>query len=123
MPASYTLSESVLEFTFEGKFTSAEGLAALEQGIASVPPGTRPSVLFDVTTSEQPPGSYEQVGRLSKLLDAHSASLSGRIGVLVSDQLRFGVARQFGALGEQYGFDVCPFLDRSAAVSWLQGGG
>ena len=120
MPASYSLSGFVLEFTFEGRVTSAEGLAAVEQGIASVPSGTRPGVLIDVTKSEELK-SLETTRRLADLLGAHSASLSGRIGVLVSTEARFGKARQLGGLVGRYGLDARPFHDRPAAVSWLQG--
>ena len=121
MPASYSLSESVLEFTFEGSFTSAEALAALEQGIASVPPGTRPGVLIDVTTSREPVRSYEEMRGLAQFFGSHMASLSGRIAVVVSTQARFGTTRQFGAMIEEHGLDARPFHDRPAAVSWLQG--
>ena len=118
MPVSYSLSDSVLEFTFEGRTTSAEAFAAVEQGIASVPPGTRPGVLIDATKSEELK-SYETMKMLAELLGAHSASLSGRIGVLVSTQARFGKARQLGALVEEHGLEARPFQDRPAALSWL----
>ena len=121
MPVSYSLSESVLEFTFEGSFTSAEALAALEQGIASVPPGTRPGVLIDVTTSSEPLRSYEEMRRLAQFFGSHMASLDGRIAVVVSTQVRFGKTRQFGALVEGYGVEARAFPDRPAAVSWSQG--
>ena len=120
MPISYSLSQSVLVFTVEGRVTTAEGLATFEQGIASVPPGTRPDVLIDVTKSEEL-RSYETMMRLADLLGAHSASLGGRIAVLVSTQGRFGKARQLGMLVEEHGLDARPFHDRPAAVSWLQG--
>ena len=80
MPVSYSLSDSILEITLEGKYSSAESLAACEQGIASVPPDTRPGVLIDVTKSEEL-RSYETMQRLADLFGAHSASLSGRIAV------------------------------------------
>ncbi len=122
MPASYSLSDSVLEITLEGSYTSAEALVAFEQGIASVPPDTRPGVLIDVTKSEEL-RSYETMQRIADRFGAHSASLSGRIAVVVSTQARFGKARQFGALVEGHGLDARPFHDRPTAISWLQGGG
>ena len=120
MPVSYSLSDSVLEFTHVGKYTSAESFAVAEQAIALVPPDTQPGVLIDVTKSEEL-RSYETMKRLADLFGAHSASLSGRIAVVVSTQARFATARQFGALGEGYGIEARPFHDRPAALSWLQG--
>ena len=120
MPVTYSLSDSILEITLEGKYTSAESLAAFEQGIASVPPDTRPGVLIDVTKSEEL-RSYETMHRIADRFGVHSASLSGRIAVVVSTQARFGSARQLGALVEGYGLHARPFRDRPAAVSWLQG--
>ncbi len=58
---------------------------------------------------------------LADLLGAHSASLNGRIAVVVSTQARFGGARQLGMLVEQHGLEARPFRDRPAALSWLQG--
>ena len=121
MPVSYSLSGSVLEITPEGKYTSAEALAAAEQAIGSVPPDLQLGILIDVTKSEELK-SYETMQRLAQLFGSHVASLSGRIAVAVSTPARFGNARQFGALLEKYGVEARPFHDRVAAVSWLQGG-
>ena len=120
MPVSYSLSGSVLEFTFEGKYTMPEALAAIEQAIASVPPGARPEVLVDVTKSEEK-RSYETIHMMALPFGLNAASLSGRIALVVSTQAQFGGVRQFGAMLERYGVEARPFQDRPAAVSWLQG--
>ncbi len=120
MPVSYSLSESVLEFTLEAKYTMAEALAAIGQAIASVPPDTQPDVLVDVTKSEEE-RSYETIHMMALPFGSNVASLSGRIAVVVSTQAQFGGARQFGALVEEHGLEARPFRDRPAAISWLQG--
>ena len=83
-----------------------------------VPPDTQPGVLIDVTKSEEL-RSYETMQKLAQLFGEHAASLSGRIAVVVSTQARFGTARQFGMLVQEYGVEARAFPDRPAAVSWL----
>ena len=79
MPVSYSLSESLLEFTFEGSFTTEEARAVFRQGLATVPPGTRPGVLIDVTTSKEPIRRYEAMRRLAQFFGSHMALLSGEV--------------------------------------------
>ena len=122
MPVSYTVSESVLEVTFEGRFTVEETLATLEQGLASIPSRATPGVLIDVTRSGEL-ARFEDLQRFAGLFSEHADSLSGRIGILVTDQIRFGLARQFGALVEGHGLEAAPFKDRDAAVDWLDAAG
>ena len=118
MPVSYSLSESILEVTMEGRTTTEEGLAAFEQGLASIPSGAKYGVLIDVTRSEEVK-SFGDFKQIAALFGEHADSLGGRIGVLVAHQVRFGTARQFGALVECHGLEALPFEDRDAAVAWL----
>ena len=119
---SYSLSESVLEVTVEGHFTAEEELAVIGKGLASIPSGAKPGVLVDVTRSRE----YKRLldfERLAMLLGQYAGSLDGRIGVVVSDPVRFGSARQFSSLVEGYGLEARPFEDRGAAVDWLHTAG
>ena len=119
---SYSLSESVLEVTVEGHYTAEEELAFIGRGLASIPSGAKPRVLVDVTRSREYQSSphFEQ---LATLLGRYAGSLDGRIGVVVSDPVRFGGARQISSLVERYGLEVRPFKDRGAAVDWLHTAG
>ena len=118
MPVAYTLSDAVLEITFEGCHTPAESLAAIEQGIASIPPGTRPCILFDATRSREL-RSREYFESLAAFLGSRTDSICARVATLVAHQVRFGLARQFGSLLEIYGVEASPFLDRATALTWL----
>ena len=119
---SYSLSESVLEVTVEGHFTAERELAVIGRGLASIPSGAKPGVLVDVTRSRE----YKRLPdfeRLAMLLGKYAGSLDGRIGIVVSDPVRFGSARQFSSLVERYGLEARPFKDRGAAVDWLHTAG
>ncbi len=122
MPVSYSLSESVLEVTLVGHYTVEEVLAAFEQGLAAIPSGAKPGILINVSRSGEFAGLLDFV-RLAGLLGEHADSLSGRIGALVSDSVRFGLAQQLGVLVENYGLEAAPFEDRDAAVDWLDAAG
>lgn len=122
MPVSYSLSESVLEVTIVGHFTVEEALAAFEQGLATIPSDSKPGVLIDVSRSGEFAGLLDLV-RLAGLLGEHADLLSGRIGILVSDLVRFGLAQQLGVLVEDYGLEAAPFEDRDATVDWLDAAG
>ncbi len=115
---SYSLSESVLEVTVEGHFTAEAELAVIGEGLASIPSGAKPGVLVDITRSRE----YKRLPdfeRLAMLLGEYAGSLDGRVGIVVSDPVRFGSARQFSSLVERYGLEARPFKDRGAAVDWL----
>ena len=119
---SYSLSESVLEVTVEGHFSFEEVLAVFGKGLASIPSGAKPGVLVDVTRS----GEYKRLldfERLAMLLGEYAGSLDGRIGIVVSDPVRFAIAQEFSSLVERYGLEACPFEDRGAAVDWLHEAG
>jgi hypothetical protein len=45
----------------------------------------------------------------------------GPLGVLVSDDLHFGVSRQFAALAEMAGIAVSVFRDAAEAQRWFAG--
>ena len=119
---SYSLSESVLEVTVEGHFTASEELAVIGIGLASIPPGAKPGVLVDVATGRE----YKRLPdfeQLATLLGRYAGSLDGRIGIVVSDPVRFGSARQFSSLVERHGLEARPFEDKGAAVDWLHTAG
>ena len=119
---SYSLSGSVLEVTVEGHFTAEEELAVIAEGLASIPSGSKPGVLVDVTRSRE----YKRLPdfeRLATLFGEYAGSLDGRIGIVVSDLVRLGSARQFSSLVERYGLEARPFTDRGAAVDWLHTAG
>ncbi len=106
----------------EGHFTAEEELAVIGEGLASIPSGAKPGVLVDVTRSRE----YKRLPdfeRLAMLLGEYAGSLDGRIGIVVSDPVRFGSARQFSSLVERYGLEARPFQDRGAAVDWLHTAG
>ena len=118
MPVSYSLSESVLEVTIEGQPTVEEAVAAIEQGLAAIPSDAKAGVLIDVTRSGKFAGLLDLM-QLAGLLGRRANSLNGRIGILVSDPVRLGLAQQLGVLVEDYGLEAVPFEDKDAAVDWL----
>ncbi len=122
MPVSYSLSESLLEIEMEGQTAVEEGLAVFEQALASIPSHEKPGVLLDVTRSAQLT-SFEDLRRFVWLFGEHADSLGGRIGVLVANEVRFGITRQFGVLVEGHGLEAAPFQDRDAAVDWVRAAG
>ena len=101
-----------------GSFTTEEALAVFGRGLVSIPSSAKPGVLIDVTRSEEskPLPDFE---RLAMLFGVYAGSLDGRIAILVSDTVRFGIARQFSSIIERYGLEASPFGNRGTALDWL----
>lgn len=122
MPTGYLLQENLLELAFEGRFTTTDALSALDQGVAATTPGSRPNVLIDVTRSRE----LQELGELRELARGfaeQSDALGRRVAVLVVEPVRYGIARQLGALLDQHGFESRAFRDRDEALTWLGGEG
>ena len=110
-PISYVLAEALLEVTVEGQFTEEEELAGFEQALAAIPYGQKPGVVIDVTGSAEFRG-FSSLRRLAELLGRDTALLGGRVGIVVPNRVRFGIARPFAALLLGRGLEGAAFRDR-----------
>lgn len=76
------------------------------------------SILINVGESETLPPSdvVEQIGHV---IGASKERFSGRVSVFVTQQVRYGLARQLSVYLESYNLISMPFYDYQAAVAWL----
>jgi hypothetical protein len=118
MPLLYGVADGVLELRIEGTY-SGDDLRAFSERIrtdASLP--HRFQVLADIRRSNVVPAPAEMELRI-QLIAAMRDRIAGRIAILVSDDLRFGIARVLEAHVEPLGIEVRPFRDMAAARAWL----
>jgi hypothetical protein len=120
MGIEHRIDGQVVELFVQGSFTIDELLSGFRCVLrdARLPPNAH--LLIDVTASEEiPPLSV--VERIAAILCMGRAKLAPRVAVLVAHTVRYGRARQLGAMLESGGLTAQPFYERSKAVSWLLG--
>ena len=80
--------------------------------------GTRVDMLIDMLESEEHK-SPEELREIGEWFRPYLDLLSGRIAVVVGEELHFGLTRLFSAVVQQDGMVVQPFYDTEAARRWL----
>jgi hypothetical protein len=84
-------------------------------------PGFRPGMRILIDARNAPPAPDLSRVRATVPLLAPLREQLGPLGVLVSDDLHFGVSRQFAALAEMAGITVSVFRDAGTAQLWFDG--
>jgi hypothetical protein len=113
----YAIDENGVWFTL-GQQWPAVGVIMKE--IAD-DPGYRPGMRVLLDARQGPPAPDLRRVRAAVALMAPLREQLGPLGVLVSDDLHFGVSRQFAALAEMAGIAVSVFRDVDEAQLWFAG--
>jgi hypothetical protein len=75
-------------------------------------------VIVDARTLKYLPSRHE-VQQAVAVLGALRARYRGRVGVVTSTGVMFGIVRMFGTLMESQGVHLAPFASPQAALSWI----
>jgi hypothetical protein len=119
MGLQHRIDDGVVEMVVAGRFSVDELLAGFREMLEDedLPPDAL--VLINGTASEVLP-PYEVMERIASTLTGGREKLGTRLAFLVAHTVRFGKARQLGALLEPAGIFSQPFYDREEAIRWLK---
>lgn len=122
MGITHQINEDIVEIIVQGQLTIEELLSGFRRVLADDDLPRQARVLINVTASDVIP-SVEAMHRIAAVLCSRRERVAPRLAVLVTHAVRFGKARQLGAMLEFEGLAVQPFYDRSQALLWLLGDG
>uniref|UniRef100_A0A832I2W3 STAS/SEC14 domain-containing protein n=1 Tax=Eiseniibacteriota bacterium TaxID=2212470 RepID=A0A832I2W3_UNCEI len=119
MPLSYVARGRVVEVLLAGDYQEDEvsDLARRVRADPALPPSF--DLLIDARASNRAPTVAELEMRVATLA-ALRDRLTGRIAMVVSDDLRFGLARLLEAHLEPFGMDARAFRSVESARAWLE---
>ena len=80
--------------------------------------GIKIPMLLDMVESQERRGT-DEVRQISEFFRQFLSFLDGRIAIIVTKQVHFGLARMFAALTESAGLDIRPFYDRKEALAFI----
>lgn len=118
----------VRPFSFEeGRVTivlstslDADELSETMEAVLAHPDFTRGrDVIFDVRGSEINP-SFAEIKSMLAAIHAVSSEFSGRFAIVVSDMLRYGLARMASSLSSPLGMQMGAFHSLDDAHQWLR---
>lgn len=76
-------------------------------------------VIFDVRGSDINP-NFAEIKNMLATIHALSSEFSGRFAIIVSDSLRYGLARMASSLGSPLGMKMNAFYSVEEATQWLR---
>jgi hypothetical protein len=128
MAITHNIEDNYAEIIIVGQFSTEELFDGFEKLLSGVSKqagtndkekGMGVDLLINVTGSEElpPMGAIE---RVAGIIAQSGSGFSGRVAVLVGEQLRYGRARQLGAFLSGYGISSEPFYIREDAIRWLK---
>lgn len=118
MNITHKIGADLVEIEISGKFSLDELYAGFEAMIHDPALPERARLMINVTASEVLP-PVEVIERIAMILGGARKKLSGRVAVLVAQEVRYGRARQLGVFLSNYGLEAQPFYERDEAAKWL----
>ena len=98
----------------------ADELSETMEAVLAHPDFTRGrDVIFDVRGSEINP-SFAEIKSMLAAIHAVSSEFSGRFAIVVSDMLRYGLARMASSLSSPLGMQMGAFHSLDDAHQWLR---
>ena len=104
----------------EGESTQAERFQAMQAWMKD--PAFRPglNILCDFSAATSPP-TLAELGEIVNFIKRKAAVIGKKkVGIVTSDPVTFGAARQFQALSHSGPHNVQLFKDRESALAWLR---
>ena len=111
----------VLSVVAEGVYTLAEVKAVIAAGTADAPPGRDCCLLMDIRRSGALPSTID-LKDFAEFLGDLPKHVAARSAWLVSEDLRFGLARMLSVYAEERGITIRVFRESDAARTWLHEG-
>lgn len=118
MPLSYDVSDDLLRVVASGAYTFEEIKRSFEEAIQSLPSDRSIPVLVDARSSDYVPSS-EELQRVSSFAASLLPRIEGRIALVVSGNVRFGLGRMLEVFGESEGVVFKVFRDMEEARRWV----
>ena len=118
MSINHTIDGTVVEIIVQGHITIDELLAGFGRVLEDGNIPSRANMMINVIDSQVIP-SLETMEQIAAILASGQRQFASRLAVLVGNPVRFGRARQLGALLEFKGLVVRPFYDRREAMEWI----
>ena len=111
----------LLSVVAEGPYTLAEVKAVIGAATADAPPDRDCCLLMDIRRSEANP-SPDDIRDFAEFLGNLPTHVAARSAWLVSEDLRFGLARMLSVYAEERGITIQVFRELDAARTWLHEG-
>ena len=120
MPLVFDMDSSVGVFSSEGDVEFEEGSRVLANGLDQLVDEGLHRVVFDIRRSNET-RSPDEVRAIADIVKSRIAV--GRMAVVASDDLYFGLGRMFQAFTASDGLEVGVFRDYDEAIQWMGGAG
>lgn len=121
MSVTYTLEDDLVWLHHDDDYTTDDVRRALVAALAdaSLPPDRR-KFLMDVTQSRSlAERSVEEVKSMAAFFASHADTLNGRLAILATEGLYYGLMRIAAAYAECSNLTTKVFSDCDAALAWL----
>ena len=121
MSVTYTLEEDLVWLHHDDDYTTDDVRQALVAALADVNlPQDRRKFLMDVTQSRSlAERSADDVKSMAAFFASHADALHGRLAILATEGLYYGMMRMAAAYAECSNLATKVFSDCDAAVAWL----
>ena len=120
MPVSYTIEGEVLHLVMHGEYGPEEIRSRVEEALADPRLPHDVHFLFDTRPSTSLASrSTAELRDVAGFLGARSQAFGGRLAMLASEPLHFGLLRMAEVYSEFAGLQARAFYDEFAALAWL----
>lgn len=119
MPIFFQFSDNTICITLSGQYSIEDGKQVYQAILKDPRFREGMNLLFDANQSAANPGLDEIRDRVA-FLKSVVGHTSGRIAVVVSDTLRYGLVRMISIYGEMEGLNIQAFKELEKAQLWLE---
>ena len=118
MPITFHFSDHIIWITLSGQYSLEDGLQTYSAILRDPAFNEGMDLLFDARESKVNP-SLAQVKERVVFLRSVVHHSSGRMAIVVSDALRYGLSRMLSTYAQMRGMNIDVFRDVEEALCWL----
>jgi hypothetical protein len=123
MPVTYTLDSGLLVITATGSYPPDEVIQAFHRAIADPACPNPVALLYDPSASADLAGrTPAQIRMVANFLKPHAERIGRRLGVVVGNDVQFGLSRVGAVFAEAIGVEARIFRSAAEAREWLASG-
>ena len=113
--------DNLTVYTGEGEISYSEAREKMNRYFRSIHPGTTRNILWDLRNANVAALTASQVTDLADLSVSYSELREGgKTAIVVSDDLNFGVAREFEGQSMSLSREFVVFRDIDKAYKWIE---
>ena len=117
---SYEFQGNVFRLTLEGEYSTADIRHAIDAALASPDYPDDAIFLFDASRSTALGSrSAGELRDMAAFIAARSARFNGRLGMVATGELHFGLLRMGEVYSENHGMEARVFTSDEDALTWL----